>query len=211
MIRVAICDDHPIVRAGFRALLSTQPDMEVVAEAASGREALDLARQRVCDVLLLDISMPGQNGVDTLRSIMLGQPDMGVLILSGFPEQQYALTMLKLGAKGYLHKECSPEELLKAIRAAAAGRRFVTETLGELLAGGLSGENSDQPPHLSLSDRELQVFLRLAKGQAVSDIAATLHLSAKTVSTYRARVLEKLALQSNSDLTYYAMKNGLIE
>lgn len=200
------------MRTGFRALLSEQADLEVVAEVASGREALTVARNGECDVLLLDISMPDQSGVDTLRAISQGSSDVAVLILSVFPEQQYALNMLKLGAKGYLSKDCDPEELLRAIRTVAAGRRFVTEAVGDLLASGLAaGDDGGNAPHLQLSDRELQVFLHLARGNTVSRIAELLNLSAKTVSTYRARVLEKLALESNSDLTYYAMKNGLIE
>lgn len=209
-IRVGICDDHAIVRAGFRQFLSDQSDIEVSAEAASGREALDMARREACDVLLLDISMPGQNGVDTLRAIKLGQPELPVLILSSFPEEHYALNMLKLGANGYLRKDCEPDELVKAIRLVANGRRYVNQAVGDLLAGGL-GRKDDAPAHTQLSDRELQVFLRLAHGESVTEIANTLHLSIKTVSTYRSRILEKLNLGSNSDLTYYAMKNGLIE
>lgn len=209
-IRVGICDDHPIVRAGFRRFLSDQSDIEVTAEAASGREALDMARQELCDVLLLDIAMPGQNGVDTLRAIKNGQPGLPVLILSSFPEEHYALNMLKLGANGYLRKDCEPDELVRAIRLVANGRRYVNAAVGDLLAGGL-GRKDDAPAHTHLSDRELQVFLRLARGESVTDIANVLHLSIKTVSTYRSRILEKLDLGSNSELTYYAMKNGLID
>jgi two-component system, NarL family, invasion response regulator UvrY len=209
-LRVVICDDHPIVRAGFKQFLAGQPDMESVEEAPSGREALELVRREVCDVLLLDISMPGQNGVDVLRAIRLRKPDLPVLMLSSFPEQHYALQMLKLGASGYLPKDCEPADLLRAIRSVAQGRRFVTESVGDLLANGLSG-NGDEPPHAQLSDRELQVFLRLAKGESVTAIANVLNLSFKTISTYRSRVLEKLNLRSNSDVTYYAMKNGLIQ
>ena len=209
-IRVAICDDHAIVRAGFRQFIADQSDMDVVAEAETGREALEIARKELCDVMLLDISMPGHNGVDTLRSIKIGQPELPVLILSGFPEEHYALNMLKLGANGYVKKDCDPADLIRAIRTVAQGRRYVSAAVGELLAGGV-GKPADAPPHGQLSDRELQVFLRLAKGETVSDIAAMLNLSIKTVSTYRTRVLEKLNVATNSDLTYYAMKNGLIE
>lgn len=209
-LRVVICDDHPIVRAGFRQFLAGQADMESVEEAPGGREALDLVRRDACDVLLLDISMPGQNGVDVLRAVRLRKPDLPVLMLSSFPEQHYALQMLKLGASGYLPKDCEPSDLLRAIRSVAQGRRFVTESVGDLLANGLGG-NHDEPPHTQLSDRELQVFLRLAKGESVTAIAGTLNLSFKTISTYRSRVLEKLQLRSNSDVTYYAMKNGLIQ
>jgi two-component system invasion response regulator UvrY len=209
-IRVAICDDHPIVRAGFRQFLAGQPDVDGVREAENGREALELVRNDLCDVLLLDISMPGQNGVDVLRAVKLRRPEMPVLMLSGFPEQHYALQMLKLGASGYLPKDCDPADLLRAVRSVAQGRRFVSEAVGDLLANGLGG-NSDEPPHAQLSDRELQVFLRLAKGESVTAIANVLNLSFKTISTYRSRVLDKLNLRSNSDVTYYAMKNGLIQ
>ncbi len=209
-IRVAICDDHEIVRAGIKQFIAGQADMEVSAEAESGREALDLARRHACDVLLLDIAMPGQNGVDTLRAIKLGQPELPVLMFSGFTEEHYALSMLKLGASGYLRKDCAPTELISAIRSAAQGRRYVTMAVGDLLAGEL-GRNSEAPPHAALSDRELQVFMRLARGEAVTAIADTLNLSFKTVSTYRSRVLEKLGAKSNCDLTYYAVKQGLID
>ena len=207
-IRVAICDDHAIVRAGFRQFIVDEADMEVSAEADNGREALDVARRGECDVMLLDIAMPGQNGIDTLRAIKRGQPELPVLMLSGFSEEHYALSMLKLGACGYLRKDCEPGELVRAIRTAAQGRRYVTVAVGDLLAREL-GRKSDAPPHAGLSDRELQVFLRLARGEAVTAIADTLSLSFKTVSTYRTRILEKLGAKSNCDLTYYAVKQGL--
>ena len=210
MIRVAICDDHLIVRAGFKQILSDVSDIEVVAEATTGREAFDIARQNMCDVLLLDISMPDQNGVDTLRAIRQGQPELPILILSGYPAQQYALNMFKIGANGYLNKECDPDELIKAIRTVSQGRRYVSQSVGELLAQGFD-RDVVAAAHTELSDREFQVFLRLAKGETVSDIATGLSLSVKTISTYRTRVMEKMGLQSNSDLTYYALKNNLLE
>jgi two-component system, NarL family, invasion response regulator UvrY len=209
-LRVALCDDHPIVRAGLRRFLSEQSDMACVEDATCGREALELVRNDACDVMLLDISMPGQNGVDVLRAIRLRKPGLPVLILSSFPAQHYALQMLKHGASGYLSKDCEPAELLRAIRSVAQGRRFVSEAVGDLLADGL-GAHGDEPPHTQLSDRELQVFLRLAKGDSVTAIAEILNLSFKTISTYRSRVLDKLSLRSNSDVTYYALKNGLIQ
>jgi DNA-binding NarL/FixJ family response regulator len=205
-----LCDDHPIVRAGMRRFLSEQSDMACVEDATCGREALELVRNDACDVMLLDISMPGQNGVDVLRAIRLRKPGLPVLILSSFPAQHYALQMLKHGASGYLSKDCEPAELLRAIRSVAQGRRFVSEAVGDLLAEGLGG-HGDEPPHTQLSDRELQVFLRLAKGDSVTAIAEVLNLSFKTISTYRSRVLDKLSLRSNSDVTYYALKNGLIQ
>lgn len=210
MIRIGIVDDHAIVRAGLRQFLSEQVDLRVTGEAANGREALELVRQGDIDVLLLDLSMPDQGGVDALAAIKARRPDLPVLILSGFPETHYAVTLLRQGASGYLNKECDPEEIAKAIRTVALGRRYVTPAVAELLVDGMAG-GADRPAHEALSERELQVFLRLAKGEAVGHIADGMCLSVKTVSTYRSRVLEKLKLESNSDLTYYALKNGLIQ
>lgn len=210
MIRVAICDDHQIVRAGFKQIFSSADDFDVVAEAGSGREALDIARREICDVLLLDIAMPDQSGIDTLRTIRQGQPDLPVLILSGYPAQQYALNLFKMGANGYLNKECEADELITAVRTVFQGRRYVSATVGELLAQTFD-RDPNTAPHTELSDREFQVFLRLARGATVSDIGVALSLSIKTVSTYRTRIMEKMGMQSNSDLTYYAMKNNLLD
>ena len=210
MIRIGIVDDHTIVRTGLRQFLSEQVDFQVTGEAANGKEALELARSGDVDVLLLDISMPGQGGVDALAAIKARRPELPVLILSGFPEAHYATALLKQGASGYLNKECDPDEIANAIRTVARGRRYITPAVAELLADGVAG-GGDRLPHEALSERELQVFLRLAKGETVGHIADSMFLSAKTVSTYRARVLEKLKLETNSDLTYYALKNGLIQ
>ncbi|SFU63473.1 response regulator [Pseudoduganella namucuonensis] len=210
MIRVAICDDHQIVRAGFKQIFSSSDDFSVVAEGSTGREALDIARREICDVLLLDIAMPDQSGIDTLRTIRQGQPDLPVLILSGYPAQQYALNLFKMGANGYLNKECEADELITAVRTVFQGRRYVSSQVGELLAQSFD-RDPNTAPHTELSDREFQVFLRLARGATVSDIGVALSLSIKTVSTYRTRIMEKMGLQSNSDLTYYAMKNNLLE
>lgn len=210
MIRIAICDDHQIVREGFKQIFSAISDIEVVAEAVNGREALDIARRKICDVILLDIGMPDQNGVDTLRTIKQGQPELPILILSGYPAQQYAVNLFKMGANGYLNKECDSDELIKAIRTVATGRRYVSTVVGEILAQGFDHDVTSAP-HAELSDREFQVFLRLAKGESASDIATALSLSVKTISTYRTRVMEKMNLHSNSDLTYYALKNNLME
>lgn len=210
MIRIAIVDDHAIVRSGLRQFLSENVDFRVTGEAANGREALDLVRAGDVDVLLMDISMPDQSGVDTLAAVKARFPDLAVLILSGFPAAHYAAPLLRQGASGYLNKECDPEEIASAIRTVARGRKYISAEVAELLADGLSG-NADRPPHEQLSEREFQVFLRLAKGETVGDMAAAMFLSVKTVSTYRTRVLEKLKLETNSDLTYYALKNGLIQ
>ena len=208
MIRVAIVDDHAIVRAGLRQFLAEQMDLDVVAEAADGRAALDLVRAGGIDVLVMDLSMPGQGGVDALIAIRARAPELPVLILSGFPEEHYATALLRHGASGYLNKECDPQEIVDAIRVVHQGRRYVTRALAELLAEGLV--TVERPPHEQLSEREFQVFLRLAQGEAIGEIAQGMSLSVKTVSTYRTRLLEKMRLSSNSDLTYYALKNGLI-
>jgi DNA-binding NarL/FixJ family response regulator len=212
MIRVGIVDDHAIVRSGLRQFLSEHVDMRVTGEAANGREALELARGGEVDVLLLDLSMPDQGGVDALSAIKTRFPDLAVLILSGFPETHYATTLLRHGASGYLNKECDPEEIATAIRTVSRGRRYISAVVAEMLADGAAGVGvGEKLPHENLSERELQVFLRLAKGETIGHMAEAMFLSVKTVSTYRTRVLEKLKLQSNSELTYYALKNGLIQ
>jgi len=211
MIRIGIVDDHAIVRSGLRQFLGENVDLRVTGEAGNGRDALELARAGEVDVLLMDISMPGQSGVDALSAIKTRFPDLPILILSGFPETHYATALLRQGASGYLNKECDPEEIANAIRTVARGRRYISPAVAELLADGVAGGASDRPLHESLSERELQVFLRLAKGETVGDMAKAMFLSVKTVSTYRTRVLEKIKLETNSDLTYYALKNGLIQ
>lgn len=209
MIRIAIVDDHAMVRVGLRHFFADQIDFTVVAEACNGREALDIVRKGEVDVILMDISMPGHSGVDALAAIRARAPDLPVLILSGFPEEHYATTLLRQGASGYLNKDCDPEEIVKAIRTVCRGRKYITAGVAERLAESLG--SGDTPLHEQLSERELQVFLRLAKGEAVGNMAISMSLSVKTVSTYRTRVMEKMRLESNSALTYYALKNGLIQ
>ena len=209
MIQVAIVDDHQIVRTGFRELLSEESAIRISFEASSGDDALAQLRTSPCDVLLLDISLPGKSGVDVLRTVRQRHPDVKVLILSGFPEESYALAMIKNGANGYLCKDCEQAELLKAIYAVSLGRRYVSPRTAELLADEMSGERSGEP-HETLSDRELQVFLGLARGESVSEIAGHLHLSVKTISTYRSRLTEKLNVASNAELAAYALRHGLI-
>ncbi len=210
MIRDAIVDDHPIVRAGLRQFFSEHADLSVTGEAANGREALELVRRGDLDVMVMDLSMPDQGGVDALASIKVRAPDLPVLILSGFAEEHYALTLLKHGASGYLNKECDPEEIIRAIHTLHRGRKYISARVAELLADGLD-RTSTGPAHARLSEREFQVFLRLASGEAVGQMADSMRLSIKTVSTYRTRVMSKMGLASNSDLTYYAVKNGLIQ
>lgn len=209
MIQVAIVDDHQIVRSGFRELLSEDAAISISFEAADGDEALAQLRTTACDVLLLDISLPGKSGVDVLRAVRQRYPELKVLILSGYPEESYALAMIKNGANGYLCKDCGKDELLRAIRIVSQGRRYVSPRTAELLADEMSG-GREGVPHETLSDRELQVFLRLARGESVSAIAAHLHLSVKTISTYRSRLNEKLKVNSNAELASYAIRHGLL-
>jgi two-component system, NarL family, invasion response regulator UvrY len=209
-VRVGIADDHPITRTALRCYLDEQDGIRVVAEASSGREAIDLVRTQALDVLLLDLDMPGQSGIDALTMIRAKAEHVAVLILSGYPEHQYAVPLIRNGASGYLNKACEPSEIVSAIRRVSQGARYITPAVAELLAsqvitpapGGL---------HEQLSARELQVFLKLAQGCSAGQVAAELSLSAKTVSTYRARLMRKLEARSNSDLTYYALKHRLLD
>ncbi len=210
MIRIGIVDDHSIVRQGLRHYLAEHVDLRVTGEASNGREALELARGGDVDVLLLDISMPDQGGVEALKAIRERFPKLPIVILSGFPETHYAPAMLRQGANGYLNKECDPQEIVKAIHTVFRGRKYISPAVAELLADKFAG-SANEPPHAHLSERELQVFLRLANGETIGNIAQSMFLSVKTVSTYRTRLLEKLKLTSNSELTYYALTNGLIQ
>lgn len=210
VIRVLICDDHAIVRTGLRQILDEAPDMSVGGEAATGNEALQKLREIDCDVVLLDIAMPEKNGIDTLKQIKQVKPGLAVLVLSMYPEEQYAISLLRAGAAGYMTKESATDQLLAAIRKVAQGGKYISPTLAEILASELGGD-TDKPLHENLSKREFQIFCKLAAGQTVSDIANEIFLSVKTVSTYRSRVLEKMRMKNNAELTYYAVKNGLIE
>ena len=210
IVKVAIVDDHAIVRAGLKQFLSEMVDLRVVGEADSGREAIDLVRNTEIDVLFLDLSMPGQSGIDALAMIRAKAPDVGILILSGYPEEQYAVNLIRQGASGYLNKECEPMEIVNAIRTIALGRRYISPSVAELIAQQLNRKEGTAA-HDLLSEREFQVFLKLAKGETAGEIAQALSLSVKTVSTYRTRLMDKMALQSNSDLTFYALKNKLID
>lgn len=209
MIQVGIVDDHAILRNGVRQFLSDHVDIRVVGEATNGREAIDLVREHDIDVLLMDVSMPGQSGIDALAMLRAKAPDMGILILSGYPEEHYAINLIRQGASGYLNKECNPRDILEAIRTISLGKRYLTPVVADLLAQQLD-RKSDVPPHELLSEREFQVFLKLANGESVGQIGEELSLSVKTVSTYRTRLMEKMSLTTNSDLTYYALKNNLI-
>lgn len=209
MLQVAIVDDHEIVRAGLREMLAGELGIAIAFEAASGEEALAHLQEAPCDVLLLDLALPGQSGIDVLRILRQRHPELRVLVLTGYPEERYALTMIRHGADGYLCKECGQGELLQAVRTLAQGRRYLSPHMAELLADEVAG-NGSGAAHEQLSERELQVFLHLARGQSVSDIGKSLHLSIKTVSTYRSRLLDKLGVASNAELAAYALRNGLM-
>jgi two-component system invasion response regulator UvrY len=204
MARVLIADDHPIVRRGLKQIVADQPDM-TVTEAGDGPEALRLVDNGGFDVVILDINMPGISGLDVLSQIRSRQPGLPVLVLSAHSEAEFAVRILKAGASGYLNKELAPEELVKAIRRVIGGKKYVSPAVAELLADSL-GKDEDEP-HASLSDREYQVMLLIAAGKTVSEIAEEIALSVKTVSTYRARILEKMNLKNNAELMRYVIEN----
>ncbi|WP_341710168.1 response regulator transcription factor [Limnobacter sp.] len=209
MIRLAIVDDHAIVRAGFREMLSEELGMSIQFEAGTAEEAQSLLRQYNCDVLMLDLSLPDQNGIDLLRTVKQRHEETQVLIISSFSEERYALSMIRSGASGYLCKDCDRSDLINAIHTVAQGRRYISANTAELLAREMAGE-TDKPAHQELSEREMQVFMRLVRGESVSAIAHALHLSVKTISTYRSRLLEKLGVNSNAELATYAHQHGLL-
>lgn len=209
-IRILIADDHAIVRHGLRQILSELEDMVVTGEAKNGLQALQLVRQGEWDVVLLDVSMPDKNGIDTLKQLKKEYPKLPVLMLSMHPEEHYAIRALKAGASGYLTKQSAPEQLVTAIRQVASGKKYVSPSLAEELANAIS-DDSDKAPHEKLSDREYQTLCMIASGRTLSQIAAELKLSTKTVSVYRARLLEKMQLKNNAELTHYGLKNGLVE
>jgi two-component system invasion response regulator UvrY len=209
MIRVLICDDHVIVRQGLRQLLSEAGDVEVSAEAADGPAALQRLRQGGIDVLLLDIALPGRDGLDVLRQVREEWPRLPVLMLSTYPDRQYAVRSLKLGAMGYLNKSADSEQITAAVRRVHGGKRFITSAVADLLAHALgTGLDEEQPLHDLLSNREFQVFKQLAIGQSVGEIAQLLSLSSNTVSTYRARILEKTGARNDVELALYAIRRG---
>jgi two-component system, NarL family, invasion response regulator UvrY len=210
MIKVLIADDHAVVRQGLRQILTETPDMSVAGEASNGPEALERARDDEYDVMVLDITMPGRSGFDVLKELRTDKPKLPVLILSMHAEEQFAVRLLKAGASGYLNKESAPDELVKAIRKVVTGGRYVSPALAEKLAFEIDSD-SDRLLHDSLSDREFQVMRMMASGKTVKEIATELSLSVKTISTYRARILDKMNLRTNAELIHYAIQNQLIE
>jgi len=209
MIRVILCDDHAMIRRGIRETLSEAVDIQVTAEASSYAEVREAIRTSACDVLLLDLNLPGRGGLEVLSSLREVNSPIKVLIVSMFPEDQYAIRCLRAGAQGYLNKAGDPADLIAAVRALAQGRKYVTPAVANMLVESLSAPEN-QTLHASLSERELQTLLKIASGKRLSDIAEDLMLSPKTVSVYRARVLEKLKLTNNAELTVYAIRNELV-
>ncbi len=209
MMRIMIVDDHAVVRRGLISLLSDAFPGAVFAEAADTLKALSLFRESKWDVALLDITLPGKSGLDLLKDLKAEWPRLPVLVLSGHPEDQFAVRVLKAGAGGYMTKESAPEELAKAIRKILAGGQYVSPTLAEMLAVGVK-KDSTRTPHETLSDREYEVMSHIAAGKTVTEIAEELSLSAKTISTYRTRVLEKLGVKNSAKIVQYAVRNGLV-
>jgi len=210
VIRILIADDHPIVRQGFKQVLSETADLVVADEAGNGQDVLSLVARKDYDVILLDISMPGKNGLEVLKELRITNTKIPVLILSIYPEEQYAIRALKAGASGYLTKASAPEELISAIRKVSRGGKYISSSLAEKLAYELDGD-AEKAPHDTLSDREYQILLMIASGKTVSDIAEEMCLSVKTVSTYRSRILDKMKMKNNAELTTYAIRNKLVE
>ena len=209
MIKILIADDHSIVRAGLKQIISEISDMTIVDEAANGNEVLEKIRMNDYSVVVLDIAMPGKSGLEALKEIKNERPGLPVLILSMYPEDQYAIRVLRSGAAGYLTKESAPAELVTAIQTVASGKKYISPSVAERLVCNLDFEGKKEP-HELLSDREYQVLCMIASGKAVSDIAAELSLSVKTISTYRSRILEKMKFKNNAELTTYAIQNHLI-
>ena len=210
MIRVLVADDHAVVRRGVVQILAESPHIVVAGEAATGVEVLQAVRENDYDIILLDIAMPGGSGLEVLKQLRSLDPNVRVLILSMYPEKQYAVRALKAGAAGYLTKDSAPDELIEAIDRISQGGKYITRSLAQELAGELGGK-AGQDPHEALSDREYQVMRLLAAGKNVTEIAAQLSLSVKTVSTYRARILEKLDLKTTAEIMRYALERGLDE
>ncbi|RBA25814.1 response regulator [Herminiimonas fonticola] len=209
-IKVLIADDHAIVREGLKQILADTKDIVVAGHAENGNEAIKLCREGSCDVLLLDISMPDRSGIEVLKQVKKETPGIAILMLSMHREDQYAIRSLKAGASGYLNKQSAPAELVNAIRQVASGRKYISAALAQELANQIN-DNHETPLHETLSDREYQTLTMIASGKTVSDIAAELVLSVKTISMYRSRLLQKMKLRHNAELTHYAIKNHLVD
>lgn len=209
-INVLVVDDHAVIREGVKSIISNTTDIAVIAEAETGLEAIRLSRQFDFEVMLLDIALPDKNGIEVLKQIKSEKPGIAVLIFSIHREDQYAIRALKAGASGFLNKQCHSSKILEAIRQVARGMKYISTELAQELANNLNQDNEDAP-HKSLSDREFQTMTLIASGKSVSDIAKELSLSVKTISEYRSRILLKMKLRHNAELTHYAIKNQLVD
>lgn len=210
MMKVLIADDHAVVRKGLKQILAEAPDISAVIEAADGEEALQKADSENIDVVLLDITMPGRSGIDTLKELKREHPNLPVVVLSMHSEDEYGARVLKAGASGYITKNSPPEELIAAMRKAMMGGRYISPALAEKLVSSL-GSDPEKALHEKLSDREYEVMRQIASGKTVKEIADRLHLSQKTISTYRSRILEKLHMRNNSEVIRYAVQEGLVD
>lgn len=210
MINVVICDDHKIVREGLSKIIANFPDIHIIADdIASGEELLQRLRKTEPDIIVLDVSLPGRSGLEVLKQVKIFYPEIKVLVLSMYPEDQFAIRMLKAGASGYLHKDSAPEVLIEAIRTIQNGGEYLSPQITKLLYREMNNKNQELP-HLTLSDREYEVFLAIGEGKANNQIASQLSLSAKTISTYRSRILTKLNMDNNSDIIKYILLHNLI-
>ena len=209
MIKILIADDHTLFRKGLKHILSEYPDMVVTDEASNGQEVLDKIWHNDYDMVLLDITMPGMTGLDALKQLKNDKPKLPVLVLSMHPEEQYAVRVIRAGASGYLRKESAPDELITAIQKISGGRKYITSSLAERLADDM--EPTTENPHDTLSDREFEVFRMIAAGKTIKQIAEALFLNARTISTYRSRILEKMQMKTNAELIHYAIKHQILD
>ena len=210
MKRIIIADDHEIVRAGLKQIILNDPELLVEGEAADGQELLEKLRKKAYDVVLLDMKMPGRSGLEILKQLKIEHPSLPVLVLSMHSEEQYAVRTIKAGASGYITKETAPDKLIEAIRKVCTGGKYISPSLAEKLADSLSDARS-KPAHEYLTDREFQVMCMIASGKTITEIARELFLSVKTISTYRQRILEKMNLKNNAELTHYVISSNLLE
>lgn len=210
MIRIVIADDHEIVRAGLKQIIADEEDMEVAGESNSGEKLIELVKKNDYDIVLLDLKMSGMNGIEVIKHIKIIRPDIPVIVLSMHAEDQYAVRTIKAGASGYITKETAGENLIAAVKKVVSGGKYISPTLAETLADNIASGGGELP-HEHLTDREFQVMCMIASGKTVTEIGAELFLSVKTISTYRQRILEKMNMKNNSDLTRYVIKNNLLD
>ena len=209
MIRILLADDHSMFREGLKYIIADEPDMQVTGETASSREAISKIMEEDYDVVVLDINIPGRDGIQVLSEIKAAKPNVAVLMLSMYAEEQFAMRALRAGASGYLTKESAPDEFIAALRIVAQGGKYITSSVAEILANNID-IHVERPPHEKLTDREFEVMLKISLGKKIGEIARELNLSGKTISTYRARILEKMKMTDNTELTQYAIRHSLL-